>query len=194
MADKNKEINTWKLILRCRQGDRLAQFDLYKLYHKAMYNISLRLVSRSEVAEDIMQEAFLSAFTKISTFKGEVSFGAWIKKIVINKSIDYLRERKIKFEELETYKPENIENGTDDIYVSDDVDTDEKIREIKQAMLMLPDGYRVVLSLALFEGYDHEEIAQILSVSESTSRSQLARAKRKLIEILKINGKNETAE
>ncbi len=194
MADKNKESDSGELIFRCKQGERLAQFELYRLYYKAMFNVSLRLVSQAEAAEDIMQEAFLSAFTKINTFKGEVSFGAWLKKIVINRSIDFLRERKIRFEELESVSNDCFEHDDGDMFTSDNTDTDHKINEIKQAMLMLPDGYRVVLSLALFEGYDHEEIAQILSVSESTSRSQLARAKRKLIELLKTNRKNGTAE
>jgi RNA polymerase sigma-70 factor (ECF subfamily) len=184
MVDKNKENITGELINRCKQGDRLAEFEIYRLYYKAMYNVSLRIVSRADIAEDIMQEAFLSAFRKITTFKGEVSFGAWLKRIVINKSIDFLRERKIRFEEYTAYRPEDLEES-EYIYFNEEGDTEKKVNEIKKAMQMLPDGYRIVLSLSLFEGYDHEEIAQILSVSESTSRSQLARAKKKLVEMLK---------
>lgn len=194
MTDKNKENINGELILRCKQGDRLAQFEIYRLYYKAMYNVCLRMVSRADTAEDIMQEAFLSAFTKINTFKGEVSFGAWLKRIVINRSIDFLRERKIRFEEITTVKPEDVEDNEYYLNIFNEGETERKVSEIKKAMQMLPDGYRVVLSLSLFEGYDHEEIAQILSVSESTSRSQLARAKKKLIDLLKNKQNYETVE
>jgi len=194
MTDKNKENINGGLILRCKQGDRLAQFEIYRLYYKAMYNVCLRMVSRADTAEDIMQEAFLSAFTKINTFKGEVSFGAWLKRIVINRSIDFLRERKIRFEEITAVKHEDVEDNEYYLNIFNEGETERKVSEIKKAMQMLPDGYRVVLSLSLFEGYDHEEIAQILSVSESTSRSQLARAKKKLFDLLKNKQDYETVE
>jgi RNA polymerase sigma factor (sigma-70 family) len=170
------------LIIRCRKGDRLAQEELYKRYYKAMYNTSFRMLNDKIEAEDVMQESFLAAFLKINAFRGEMSFGTWLKRIVINKTIDVLRSRKMKFEELDerTYKEVEYEEG---VYLADD--TTILVEKIKDALKNLPEGFRVVLSLSLFEGYDHEEIAMILRISESTSRSQLARAKKKLVDYLK---------
>jgi len=142
-------------------------------------------------AEDVMQESFLAAFLKINIYRGEMSFGSWLKKIVINKSIDVLRLRKIRFEELNEKtgyfsEPEeyDLDAAEEDAY---------RVSKIREAVKKLPDGFRTVLSLALFEGFDHEEIAMILKISESTSRSQLTRAKKKLIEYLK-NSKDEAFE
>jgi len=128
-------------------------------------------------AEDVMQEAFLSAFKKIETYKGEVSFGAWLKKIVVNRSLDYLKKRKVQFEEVNerTAHVSDYQMGTKEI----------DMQMIKNAVQELPDGYRVVLSLYLIEGYDHDEISQILGISNSSSRTQLLRAKNKLKTILK---------
>ena len=137
----------------------------------------MRIINNETETEDVMQEAFLNAFKKIDTYKGEVSFGAWLKKIVINRSLDHLKKRKIKFEE--------INEKTNQI-----VDYQMEIKEvnvqvIKDAIQKLPDGYRVVLSLYLIEGYDHEEISEILGISNSNSRTQYLRAKNKLRELLK---------
>jgi RNA polymerase sigma-70 factor (ECF subfamily) len=174
-----------ELIDRCRKGDRIAQREIYKLYYRAMYNTCYRMINDQVEAEDIMQESFLSAFLKINTYKGEMSFGSWLKKIVINKTIDVLRSRRVKFEEInEKNATASDSNETEPGIAEDDTRQVDKIRE---ALKLLPDGFRIVLSLALFEGYDHEEIALILKISESTSRSQLARAKKKLIELLNKN-------
>jgi RNA polymerase sigma factor (sigma-70 family) len=176
------------LIDRCRNGDRLAQSELYKLYYKAMYNTCYRMLNDKVEAEDVMQESFLAAFLKIKTYRGEMSFGSWLKRIVINKAIDALRARKIKFDELDERA------GIPDDERGDVAETEEdgkKIEKIREAVSRLPEGFRVVISLALFEGFDHEEIAMILKINESTSRSQLARAKKKLMEYLK-NSKDET--
>jgi RNA polymerase sigma-70 factor (ECF subfamily) len=128
-------------------------------------------------AEDVMQEAFLNAFKKIDTYKGEVSFGAWLKKIVINRSLDYLKKRKVRFEEI---------NEKTSKFIDYQMETKEvNMKVIKDAIQQLPDSYRVVLSLYLIEGYDHEEISEILGISNSNSRIQFLRAKNKLREILK---------
>jgi len=161
-----------EIIDRCREGDSKAQFQLYKLYYKAMYNVSLRIINDSMEAEDVMQEAFLSAFEKIETYKGEVSFGAWLKRIVINRSLDHLKKRKVQFEEVN----EKTTQISDYDFETKEID----IQKIKKAIQNLPDGYRVVLSLFLIEGYDHEEISSILGISNSSSRTQLLRAKNKL--------------
>jgi RNA polymerase sigma-70 factor (ECF subfamily) len=170
------------LIKQCREGDHQAQFRIYKLYHKAMYNTAVRIVKTSQEAEEVMQDAFLSAFEKIGEFKGEVSFGAWLKRIVINRSLDLLRKKKITFEDLEegdtAVAAEEI-SGEDEQYTLADV------QKIKEAMGRLPEGYRTILSLYLFEGYDHDEIAGILGITPVTSRTQYSRARKKLKELLK---------
>ncbi len=166
----------------CKEGDQKAQFQIYKLYYKAMYNTSLRIVNDTMEAEDIMQEAFLSAFEKIDTYSGTVSFGAWLKKIVINRSLDALGKRKAVFEDIESHIGIRDESS-DDSARSEEIDV--KIEEVKEAIDNLPDGYRVILSLYLLEGYDHDEIADILKISSSTSRSQLSRARQKLISEMK---------
>jgi RNA polymerase sigma-70 factor (ECF subfamily) len=163
-------------IERCRKGDTKAQFEIYKLYYKPMYNICLRLVGNEIEAEDVMQEAFLKAFTKIDTYEGKVSFGAWLKKIVINRSLDELKKRKVKFVELNEKIP-------DEEPVSLNI-SELQMDKLKNTIQRLPDGYRVVLSLYLLEGYDHEEISQILGISNANSRSQFLRAKLKLREML----------
>lgn len=142
-----------------------------------MYSVSLRLVNDEAEAEDVMQEAFLKAFKKIDTYKGEVSFGAWLKKIVVNRSLDCLKKRRVKFVEADKY----VSHIPDDGGKLGEVD----VGQIKEAIQKLPDGYRTVLSLYLLEGYDHDEIAQILGISNSASRTQFSRAKNKLRELLK---------
>jgi len=177
-----------ELIERCRTGDRLAQREIYRLYYKAMYNTCYRMISNQVESEDIMQESFLAAFLKINSYKGEMSFGSWLKKIVINKSIDVLRARKVRFEELNEKSVVFVAEDEPDLSFAEN-DT-LKVAQIREAIKKLPEGFRIVLTLSLFEGFDHEEIATILKISESTSRSQLARAKKKLIEILNSE-KNE---
>ncbi len=167
------------LIDRCRHGDRQAQFEIYKLYYKAMYNTSLRIVNQTQEAEDIMQEAFLSAFEKINDYREEVSFGAWLKKIVVNKSLDSLRKKHIEFEDIDT----TTLMHTPDEKTDDEPDYDPE--SIRKAIGQLPAGYRTILTLYLFEGYDHEEIADILGISNATSRSQYSRARQKLGTYLK---------
>lgn len=182
----NKQESIYKnihqdIIDRCKSGEQKAQFQLYKLYYKAMFNTCLRIVNNSLEAEDIMQESFLKAFEKLNFYKGEVSFGAWLKRIVINHSLDELRKRKLETNSIEDSVYEIKEEEKRD----NDEDISLKIEEIKEEIRKLPDGYRIVLSLYLIEGYDHDEISEILQISNSTSRSQFARAKKKLIECLK---------
>lgn len=141
-----------------------------------MYNVCLRMLGNEVEAEDVMQESFLKALTKIDTYEGKVSFGAWLKKIVINRSLDELKKRKVKFEELNEKIP-------DEVPVSLEI-SEIQMEKLKKTISQLPDGYRVVLSLHLLEGYDHEEIAEILGISNGSSRSQFLRAKLKLRQML----------
>lgn len=174
----------FELVAECRNGSRKAYSDLYRLYSKAMFNISVRILNDEEEAADVLQEAFLDAFSRIADFRQETTFGMWMKQIVINKSISQLRKRKMELISLGDTDVESIPDN-------EQVDTEElelQVQQVRAAIHQLPDGYRVVLSLYLLEGYDHEEISHILRISENTSRTQLMRAKRKLIEILRTKG------
>lgn len=165
------------LIERCREGHREAQFELYRLYSRAMYNTALRMVRHPHDAEDVLQSIFIEVFAKLESFRYESSIGAWIKRITINKCINFLKSRRLSFTELTT--------GIDR---ADAVDVEQEpvynVDKINRAIAELPDGYRVVFSLYALEGYDHEEIGQILGVTEATSKSQYSRAKAKLREML----------
>lgn len=181
------------LINECRQGNRKAQFEIYKLYAKAMYNVALRIVNFEEEAEDVLQEAFLDAFTRIDGFKGDATFGLWLKQIVINKSINQLRKRKVEFvniEEVDVAEESITERVTESVIEKSEAgeDLQWKVEEIRTAVALLPERHRVVLTLYLFEGYDHEEIAYILKISEGTSRTQYMRAKMKLNNLLVKRG------
>jgi RNA polymerase sigma-70 factor (ECF subfamily) len=175
-----------ELIERCKQHDPRAQCKVYELYYKAMYNACLRIIQDVTTAEDVMQEAFLTAFEKIGSFKGESAFGAWLKKIVINKSLDELKKNRPFFDPLENSSEALRLQDDDSFSEEEEMELNKKITRIKQTIALLPDGYRIILSLYLFEGYDHEEISEILQISESTSRSQFSRAKHKLLELLKM--------
>ena len=167
------------LLDRCLEYDRKAQFEIYRLYYKSMYNSSLRIVGVPEEAEDIMQESFLTAFRKLKMYGGEVSFGAWLKKIVINRSLDALRKRKVTFEEIQNELP-----VADELPEEPDSLT---VEAVKSAIYLLPDGYRTILSLILLEGYDHDEVSEIMGIKNVTSRTQFSRAKQRLRELLTEN-------
>ncbi len=171
--------NPVKLIKACKTGNRKAQLEVYKLYYKAMYNISLRILNNSADAEDVMQESFLNAFQKLDTWKGEVSFGAWLKKIVINRSLDVIKTRKalISLDSVPEMAEEHCEKYLNYKDISPEM--------ISRAISSLPDGYRVILSLYLIEGYDHEEISEILHITNATSRTQYHRARKQLAKKLK---------
>lgn len=173
------------LIEACKKGNKKAQFKLYRLYSHSMFNVCMRILNNSMEAEEVMQDAFLKAFQNIESFKGEVSWGAWLKRIVINQSVDALRKRKIVFEPYNETLQETVIDSENEWknYNEDDINA------IKREIYNLPDGYRTVISLYLLEGYDHDEIAEILNISSSTSRSQYLRAKQKLRENLKKNKK-----
>ncbi|MDX2431453.1 MAG: RNA polymerase sigma factor [Bacteroides sp.] len=174
-----------KLIEACKKGDRKSQFELYRLYSSAMYNTSLRIVRDPDDAEDVMQEAFLKAFLKIGTYRGEVSFGAWLKRIVVNKSLDFLRLRKERISLEDLSEVEEIPEDTPSY-----IEVAYSAAEIKEAVYALPEGYRIVLSLILLEGYDHEEVSGILNISNATSRTQYHRAKKRLLEMLRNTKEN----
>ena len=163
------------LIEECRMGDSRAQFRLYNQYCKAMYNLAYRILNNREDAEDILQEAFVECFRNLDTFRFESTFGAWLKKITVNRCINHIKKKKIDLTLCETLPPIAAEEDEEQIY-----DTARIFKSIE----LLPDGYRIILTLYLLEGYDHTEISQILGISESTSKSQYSRAREKLRNML----------
>ncbi len=169
-----------ELIYRCRQNNREAQFQLYQQYCEAMFNIAHRFLGNVQDAEDAMQEAFIKAFQKIEQYKGEVSFGAWLKKIVINKCLDTLESKKKR---LQVEKNSFAELPSEEF--NWEVEETISIEMIKKAILVLPDQYRRVVMLFLIEGYSHDEIAQILDITIINSRTKLLRGKQKLKTLLK---------
>jgi len=175
MEAKGNAIQTDRLIRDCRKGDSRAQLELYKKYYKSMYNIALRILNDTAEAEDVMQESFLSAFSKLETYRGEVTFGAWLKRIVINRSLDELRTRRTMISVESAPELVGEETGEPDFDYRG-----LEISDVKRAIGTLPDGYRVVLSLYLIEGYDHEEISGILNITNATSRTQYHRARKLL--------------
>ena len=147
-----------------------------------MFNICVRMLKNKEEAEDLLQESFTDAFMKLDTFRYESSFGAWLKRIVINKCINSIQKKKVDlvFPEHQV-EPEYREETVDYGQIEMDV------KRIHYAMEQLPDGYRVIFNLYALEGYDHSEISHILEISESTSKSQYLRAKQKIKELIKTN-------
>ncbi|MEA5427037.1 RNA polymerase sigma factor [Arcicella lustrica] len=167
------------LVEACRRGERKAQYEIYRLYAKAMFNVAVRIVNHVGEAEDVLQDAFLDAFQKIHDFRQTSTFGAWLKQIVINRALNHLRNRKVQLIDIE----EAGEVPDEAAYDEEGIELN--IQRVQNAIQQLPDGFRTVLCLYLLEGYDHEEIAEILGVAESTSRTQYIRAKKRLLEILK---------
>jgi RNA polymerase sigma factor (sigma-70 family) len=173
-------IHTDELIQLCLQGQTKAYSELYQRYCKAMFSTCYRIVNHFSEAEDVVQDSFMDAFNNLKTFGYESTFGGWLKTIVINKSINHLKKKKIDLYDIEKI---NIEAIIDEQQINEE-EIAFKIEEVKIAIQQLPDGYRTVLSLYLLEGYDHEEIAEIMHVATSTTRTQYMRAKQKLLQLL----------
>ncbi len=160
----------------CIEGKPGAHYRLYKLYSKAMFNLAYRITNNREDAEDILQEVFAECFSRLNTFRFESTLGAWLRSITVNRSINHIKRKR-----LTLVFPEEIPDSPED----EDDATDYDIGSVYRGIEALPDGYRIILSLYLIEGYDHSEISRILGISESTSKSQYSRAKAKLRKLLK---------
>lgn len=164
-----------QLIKLCKCGNQQAQMEVYNRYYKAMYNTAYRIVKDSFEAEDVMQESFLTAFTKLDTLKDLDTFGAWLKRIVVNNSIySYKKSHKYQDVPLESvhYKleeEETIENDSDYAIL--------KANDVITTMNSLKDNYRIALTLHLVEGYDYEEISEIMAISYANCRTTISRAK-----------------
>tara|TARA_R100001369_G_scaffold14013_5_gene28521 strand:- start:17339 stop:17890 length:552 start_codon:yes stop_codon:yes gene_type:complete len=169
--------NIEELLLQCKSGNQRAQLEIYNRYNKAMYNTAIRIVKDSFKAEDIMQESFLTAFTKLNTLKDTNVFGSWLKRIVVNNSIaHYNKTSKQNEVPLDTvlYKVE-YNNG-----IEESNHNNEKVKQIMSVMKTLKPNYSIGLSLHLIEGYDYEEICEIMEISYANCRTLISRAKESL--------------
>ncbi|WP_291726027.1 RNA polymerase sigma factor [Bernardetia sp.] len=193
-VDTHYEEPNAELIEKVKLGSQKAQYQLYQKYVRAMYHVCVRIVGKGHEAEEVLQDAFVRAFMRIEEYRGDASFGAWLKRIVINTSINFLQKNKVDLVSLDEMLVEpKVENDCENDFVEVNIQTgvSEKdmkhkteISRVKEAINRLSDGYRIVLSLYLFEGYDHEEIGEILGISSSTSKSQYSRAKKRLRQYL----------
>jgi len=176
-----------ELLALCLKGNQFAQMEVYNRYYLAMYNTAVRIVKQTDEAEDIMQEAFLTAFTKLHTFKGESDFGPWLKRIVVNQSITRYRKKEYT-EELEDYKIKDLTDETEE--ESEDSYSRLKANEVLKTIHSLKKNYSTVLTLHYIEGYDYEEIAEIMNISYANSRTMISRAKDSLRK--KLTQQNKT--
>ena len=179
------EINAEELVERCKQGDGLGYRLLYDQYAGAMYNTALRILNNTADAEDILQESFIDAFHTLQDFRNRSTFGAWLKRIVINKSINRLKRERKRWVEVDAA-------DIDSYAFQDEPEVDEdafefRVDSIRKAITQLPDGYRTVLSLYLVENFKHDDIAVMLGISPATVRTQYKRAKKKLLDIIQQN-------
>lgn len=167
----------------CKSGNQRAQMEVYNRYYKAMYNTSYRIVKDSFKAEDIMQESFLTAFTKLDSLKDSSTFGAWLKRIVVNNSIyDYHKNNKHNDVPIENvlYKIEDQQGVSEDYEF-----TNLKAAKVLETMKSLKDTYQIGLTLHLIEGYDYEEICEIMNITYANCRTLISRAKESLRHKLK---------
>jgi RNA polymerase sigma-70 factor (ECF subfamily) len=174
LANQNIE----QLIQLCKSNNQSAQLEVYNRYYKAMYNTAYRIVKDSFEAEDIMQDSFLTAYTKLKSLKDIATFGSWLKRIVTNNSI-YHYKKNSKYTEVHLddvlYKIEDA-NGIDSDYEF----TNLKAKQVLETMKSLKDNYRVSLTLHLIEGYDYQEISEIMNMSYANCRTTISRAKESL--------------
>jgi RNA polymerase sigma-70 factor, ECF subfamily len=176
---KPSSLSSELLVEQCKQHNPKAQMALYKQYCDGMFVVAQRYIKDIAAAEDALQEAFIKAFSKMDQFKGDVTFGAWLKRIVINSCLDAIKARKIELYEINEEVLSVVDD--EDWIVSDETTVSEIHRSIDQ----LKAPFRVVVHLFLLEGYDHQEISEILGISESASRTNLHRGKQLLKEQLK---------
>jgi RNA polymerase sigma factor (sigma-70 family) len=172
-----------EMVEKCKRGDPSGYTGLYQRHSKEVYNTIYRLVNHTAEAEDLLQETFVAAFNAIGRFEHTGGFRAWIKRIAINKSLSYLRKKKIRMVELEP--------ASTRIEEEDPIDEKAfafKVEEVKQAIDALPDGFRTIVQLYLFENIPHAEIGEMLGLTNTTVRVQYHRAKQKILQTLTKGG------
>ena len=175
-------------IERAKQGDAEAFESLYNLHKRRVYSLCLRMTANTAAAEDLTQEAFLQLFRKIGTFRGESAFSTWLHRMAVNVVLMQLRKKGLPVVPLE----ENIETeeetprkepGADDPRLAGSIDR----MQLQRSIASLPPGYRMIFLLHDVEGYEHNEIAEMVGCSIGNSKSQLHKARMKLREILKTS-------
>ncbi|PVW15900.1 RNA polymerase sigma factor [Marixanthomonas spongiae] len=171
------------LLEHCKKGNQLAQLEVYNRYQRAMYNVAVRIVKDTAEAEDIMQESFISAFNKLDTFKGTATFGSWLKRIVVNNSISQYKKQQRFIDIPDETIAETIEEASG---IPEEDYTTDKAASILSCMETLHRTYHQILTLHLIEGYDYEEICEILDISYANCRTLMSRAKESLRKKLKI--------
>jgi len=176
--------NIEQLIKLCKTSNQFAQLEIYNRFYKAMYNTAYRIVKDSYEAEDIMQDSFLTAFTKLNSLKDAETFGSWLKRIVINNSI-YHYKKNAKYSEVPLddvlYKVEEQDGISSDYEF-----TNLKAKQVMETMKSLKDSYRISLTLHLVEGYDYEEISEIMNITYANCRTTISRAKENLRQKLQL--------
>lgn len=168
-----------KLVKQCLKGDGRAQRDLYERFAPQMLSVCRRYVKNLEDAEEVLSNAFIKVFRKIDQYSGEGALGAWIRRIMINESLNFIRYQKNLFVEVEEENHHSLSHQS----MQDDMNADHLMAMIEE----LPLGYRTVFNLYAIEGYAHKEIGEMLGISENTSKSQLSKARRQLQEKLEVN-------
>lgn len=179
-----RNISDVEWIELCKAGNPTAYKVLYDKYAKSIYNTLFRIVQHSAEAEDLLQETFISAFQGLDRLQDVKGFGPWIKRIAINKALDGLRKRRILVMKWDEDTMQDLEEDS-----IDDEDTFEfKVAEVKDAIAALPDGYRTIVQLYLFDELAQEEIAELLGISHVTVRTQYHRARNRILKTIKNRG------
>ena len=169
------------LLTLCRQKNRKAQLELYRQHSRRLYYTCLRVVGNAEDAEEAMQDSFLKIFDHLDTYREGSCFEAWSIRIAVRTAIDRVRQRKLLFESLNDNMMEEVSPNAEE----QETEWSYSVEKVKTSLENLPQGYRIVLSLHWFEGFDFEEISEILKVQPSSVRSQYVRGRKKLLELMK---------
>jgi RNA polymerase sigma factor (sigma-70 family) len=177
LALTNQDIST--ILVLCKQGNQLAQVEVYNRYNKAMFNVAVRILKDADIAEDCMQEGFISAFEKLDTFKAEAPFGAWLKRIVVNKSIAQYHKNKKYVSLSETIEETIDEEAAEDGCMEEEIHALQATK-VLSVMQKLQHRYQQILTLHFIEGYDYEEICEILNITNANCRTLMSRAKESL--------------
>jgi len=175
--------NEDKLIKKALKNEREAQHFLYTMYSSKMLSVCRYYISDLQHAEDVMLEGFFKVFSNLKSFKREGSFEGWVRRIMVRESISFLRRQKnVEF---------SLEEANVDYRYSHDLSTELEVNEIQKLIDDLPEGYKMIFVMYAIEGYKHSEIAELLNISEGTSKSQLFKARKMLQQ--KIKELNKTS-
>ena len=176
-----------ELIEACKKGDRVAQKNLYDIFSKKMYMVCLRYTKSQQEAEDVLQESFIKIFKNLNGYRGDSRFSYWVKRIVINTALNSQRKKLYMYPMVDIDEVKNVTGSNKAL-------ADFSLEELLKLIRELPTGCQTVFNLFAIEGYSHKEIAEMLEVSEGTSKSQFARARKLLQEKIAEEEKFERYE